>query len=72
MAIINTYFKPITKPKYFNTSSPCKDCEDRNVGCHSKCEKYIEFKRMRDERKTENKIKREYDYYLAEKFQKYY
>lgn len=21
----------------------CKDCEDRYVGCHGECEKYIEF-----------------------------
>ena len=24
--------------------SPCKDCKDRYLGCHSKCEKYIEYK----------------------------
>ena len=23
--------------------SPCKDCEDREVGCHGKCEKYQRF-----------------------------
>ena len=23
---------------------PCKDCENREVGCHSKCEEYIEWK----------------------------
>lgn len=22
---------------------PCKDCPDRVVGCHSKCEKYKKF-----------------------------
>lgn len=25
-------------------NSPCKGCTDRCVGCHSKCEKYAEFK----------------------------
>lgn len=23
--------------------SPCYKCEDREVGCHSKCERYIDF-----------------------------
>ena len=25
-------------------SSPCKDCPDREVGCHSKCSKYKVFR----------------------------
>ena len=24
--------------------SPCKNCEDRHLGCHSECGKYIMFK----------------------------
>lgn len=24
--------------------SPCKECKERFLGCHSKCEKYIEYK----------------------------
>lgn len=24
--------------------APCKDCEERQVGCHSTCEKYAEYK----------------------------
>jgi hypothetical protein len=27
---------------------PCKDCPDRHIGCHSKCEKYLAFRRERD------------------------
>lgn len=23
--------------------SPCKDCQERYLGCHSKCEKYIKY-----------------------------
>ena len=23
--------------------TPCKDCEKRYVGCHGRCEKYLEF-----------------------------
>ena len=41
-----------------NTFSPCKDCEERHVGCHSECEKYIEFKR---------KLRREKDILEREK-----
>ena len=31
------------------TTPPCKDCPDRKIGCHAKCEKYIAFRRERDE-----------------------
>ena len=30
--------------------APCKDCETRYVGCHGRCEKYLEFKKANDER----------------------
>lgn len=29
--------------------SSCKDCEDRNPGCHGSCEKYREYRRCQDE-----------------------
>lgn len=33
--------------------SPCdKDCKDRNIGCHSKCDEYIEWQRESQERKA--------------------
>lgn len=38
---------------------PCKGCTDREIGCHSKCSKYIEWKTELDRRKnmiTEAKI----------------
>jgi len=28
--------------------APCKDCKERSIGCHSKCEKYKEFKTAND------------------------
>lgn len=34
----------MNKPK-----STCFQYKDREVGCHSKCEKYIEFKKLSDE-----------------------
>lgn len=34
------------KPSIF---SPCKDCPDRHYLCHSECEKYLAFRKCRDE-----------------------
>lgn len=30
-------------------SAPCKDCEKRNVGCHSRCEEYQKYSAERHE-----------------------
>lgn len=30
---------------YPPANAPCLDCKDRFIGCHSKCEKYKQFKR---------------------------
>ena len=29
--------------------SPCKECENRYVGCHSTCEDYLDFRGRSDE-----------------------
>lgn len=29
--------------------SPCLNCSDRKVGCHSKCDKYLKFVKEKDE-----------------------
>ena len=34
-------------------TSPCKDCKERQVGCHSTCEKYLEWNKAWVENKTE-------------------
>lgn len=43
-----------------NMHSPCKDCENRHVGCHSVCPKYREFNQkcieVREKRLKENDI----------------
>lgn len=31
--------------------APCKGCEERQVGCHSTCEKYAEYKKKKNESK---------------------
>ena len=33
--------------------TPCKDCMERYIGCHSSCEKYIEWRKEFDEQKKE-------------------
>lgn len=30
-------------------TAPCKDCPDHAMGCHSKCDKYAEFKKQVEE-----------------------
>lgn len=49
----------------------CKDCADRHVGCHGKCEKYIqqneEHQKMLAEIKKANDIQR----YKSENSRKY-
>ena len=29
--------------------APCKGCDRREVGCHSSCAEYLEFRKARDE-----------------------
>lgn len=48
-------------------SVSCKDCKDRYVGCHSKCEKYAQFKQEIAERKRKQQEGREYFNYLIGK-----
>lgn len=39
---------------------PCKGCQDRHVGCHSTCLKYIDWKQERqvllDKKRAESKV----------------
>nr|DAI77800.1 MAG TPA: hypothetical protein [Caudoviricetes sp.] len=30
-------------------TAPCKNCQDREVGCHSKCDRYAEYNRQRED-----------------------
>lgn len=36
--------------------TPCKNCEDRHMGCHSECERYAKYKQ---ECELENQARRE-------------
>lgn len=46
-----------------NIPSPCKNCDNRYVGCHGKCEGYVEFRSALNEvtskRKTAEHLEKE-------------
>lgn len=45
--------------------SPCKDCPDRYLGCHDRCEKYQAFKKDKNNYKEElAKTKEKYAYFI--------
>ena len=46
--------------------APCKDCEKRYVGCHGRCEKYLEFKKANDERLKQKSLKIDADQYAID------
>ena len=43
----------------------CKDCKDRYLGCHSKCEKYIDSKKKLDKLREKERMEKRinYDYW---------
>ncbi len=44
---------------YNNNSCGCYNCQERHIGCHSNCEKYLNYKRRKDvikKRRQEFKI----------------
>lgn len=52
------------------TPSPCKDCEDKYIGCHADCEKYIEYtKRQKELKKKVDAERRINSVYIDRKVQ---
>lgn len=47
--------------------SPCLNCEDRQVGCHSSCCNYINFRKKIDFVKTKKNEMFEQDLYFIDK-----
>lgn len=37
--------------------TPCKGCQEREIGCHGSCEKYLAWKNVRDEINRKNNIR---------------
>ncbi len=50
-----------------NLNCPCKDCEERHIGCHSDCSKYIEAKPQTYEVKKAAAKGKEADFYISSK-----
>ena len=44
--------------------SPCKNCPDRHLHCHSECEKYIKF--LAENEKRKQAVRLENDLYNAD------
>lgn len=52
--------------------NPCYKCEDRVVGCHCKCPKYIEFRAIMDQRiKSRVEYRKHHSCYDFDDFDKY-
>lgn len=45
--------------------NPCYKCTDRQVGCHSKCEKYQQWKKESNKKRDAKFIDREYESYIS-------
>lgn len=43
---------------------PCKNCEDREVGCHAKCKAYIEWAKWHEAAREKNRTERIIDFTL--------
>lgn len=46
--------------------APCKGCDERYAGCHSKCQKYMEFRNTLDEYNKEERKKTNAEYMTVE------
>lgn len=45
--------------------APCRDCKDRHVGCHARCERYIAFNEEQKELRKKKRSGFEYTGYLG-------
>lgn len=44
---------------YSGEDAPCKDCPDRQPGCHPNCDEYLLYQRRREEARKERARTRE-------------
>ena len=47
-------------------SPPCKDCLNREIGCHSQCKKYIKFKNDLKKDKAKEKAEKKMESFILE------
>ena len=46
--------------------APCKGCDERYAGCHSKCQKYLDFRNALNDYNKEERKKIDAEYMTAE------
>lgn len=51
-------------------NATCKDCKERYVGCHDKCEEYQRFKKLNEEEKLKARLESEARYYACTTIEK--
>ncbi len=51
-------------------SAPCKDCENRKIGCHSRCAAYIKYKSELNDSKKDIIERQDYETYKNGKITK--
>ena len=49
---------------------PCRNCEERRVGCHAECERYLTWAKARREARERDYDKRIYERYAIERDKK--
>ena len=47
----NHYFQEVRITRMIQ--APCKDCSDREIGCHSSCRRYIDFQSLNNKEHEE-------------------
>ena len=47
--------------------APCKDCENREIGCHSRCAAYIKYKSVLNDAKKDIIDCQDYESYKNDK-----
>lgn len=45
-----------------NVVVPCKGCEERKIGCHARCGKYLDFRKLKDEQNAYERKERSREY----------
>ena len=51
------------KPILPRLTPPCKDCQDRQIGCHGKCDRYEKYWRQQQRKREERQIYLQGDYW---------
>lgn len=49
------------------TNAPCYGCQTRSERCHNGCEKYLEYKSERDNRRAERSKNYDFTDYICQK-----